>query len=157
MVSAGMRFPLTSRAVVDEQEFLELIDQLRTAVPQEIKQAKRVSQEVDRVLYQAQVEADKLLNEARDRASMLLQDQEIVRSAQIRAEAMGAEAERQAAETRRGADEYALQLLSALDEEMTRSIAGVRKGRAQLARLIEAHDGGSDLAAVGDRADLVVE
>ena len=157
MVSAGMRFPLTSRAVVDEQEFLELIDQLRTAVPQEIKQAKRVSQEVDRVLYQAQVEADKLINEARDRASMLLQDQEIVRNAQLRAEAIDSEAERQAAETRRGADEYALQLLSALDEEMTRSIAGVRKGRAQLARLIEAHDGGPNLTAVGERADLVVE
>lgn len=157
MVSAGMRFPLTSRAVVDEQEFLELIDQLRTTVPQEIKQAKRVSQEVDRVLYQAQVEADKLINEARDRASMLLQDQEIVKNAQIRAAAINAEAEHVAAETRRGADEYALQLLNALDEEMTRSIAGVRKGRAQLTRLIEAHEGGSDLAAVGERADLVVE
>jgi cell division septum initiation protein DivIVA len=157
MVSAGMRFPLTSRAVVDEQEFLELIDQLRTAVPQEIKQAKRVSQEVDRVLYQAQVEADKLINEARDRASMLLQDQEIVRNAQIRAEAINTDAERHAAETRRGADEYALQLLNALDEEMTRSIAGVRKGRAQLARLIEAHEVGSDLAPVGERTDLIVE
>jgi len=153
-----MRFPLTSRAVVDEQDFLELIDQLRTAVPQEIKQAKRVSQEVDRVLYQAQVEADKLINEARDRASMLLQDQELVRNAQNNADAILAESERQAAETRRGADDYALQLLNALDEEMTKSIAGVRKGRAQLARLIQAHDASSsDLAAVGESADSIVE
>ncbi|MER3406140.1 MAG: ATPase, partial [Chloroflexota bacterium] len=52
LISSGARLPLTSRALVDEQEVLDILDQLRMAVPEEIRQAKRLSQERERLLLQ---------------------------------------------------------------------------------------------------------
>ncbi len=156
MVTSGMRFPLTSRAVIDEQQFLELIDQLRVAVPEEIKQAKRVSQEIDRVLFQAQAEADKIIAAAREQAGMLLQEEEIAKMAQARANDIIAEAERQAEEIKQGADEYALEILTNLDQEMTRGIASVRKGKAALARLIESYHDNASASSLSEKADAAV-
>ena len=157
LVTTGMRFPLTSRAVIDEQQFLELIDQLRVAVPEEIKQAKRVSQEIDRVLFQAQAEADKIIATAREQAGMLLQEEEIVKMAQARANDIIAEAERNVEEIRQGADEYALEILTNLDQEMTRGIASVRKGKAALERLIEFYHSNENPSSLSEKADAAVE
>ena len=79
LVSGGTRVPLTSRSLVDEQEFIDILDQIRSSVPEEVRQAKRLSQEKEKVIQQAQAEADKILNAAREQATALLQENELVR------------------------------------------------------------------------------
>lgn len=144
LVSSGTRLPLSSRTLVDEQEFLEIIDQLRVTVPEEIKQARRVSQEKERVILQAEAEADKIINAARERATMMLQENELVRQAQDETRQMVEAARQEAEEIRQGADAYALEVLSALENELTKLLATVRKGRATLDRSAHRHavDGG---------------
>lgn len=142
LVSSGTRLPLSSRTMVDEQEFLDIIDQLRVTVPDEVKQARRVSQEKDRVILQAEEEADKILNTARERATQMLQENELLRQAQEDAQRLLAEAQRDAAEIRRGADLYALEVLGGLENELTKLVATVRKGRASLSHAGHGqHDG----------------
>ena len=126
--------PLSSRTIIDEQEFLDIIDQLRVTVPEEIKQARKVSIEKDRVILQAEAEADKIINTARERATMMLQENEMVRQAQEETRQMIETAQRQAEEIRRGADAYALDVLGGLENELTKLLATVRKGRATLDR-----------------------
>jgi cell division septum initiation protein DivIVA len=134
LVSAGTRLPLSSRIMIDEQEFLDIVDQLRVTVPEEMKQARRFSQERDRVLQQAEEEAEKVINAAQERALLMLQDNEIVRLAQDDARRLLNEGEQYADEIKRGADVYALEVLSGLESELTKLLVTTRKGRATLDR-----------------------
>jgi vacuolar-type H+-ATPase subunit H len=134
LVSSGTRLPLSSRTLVDEQEFLDIIDQLRVTVPEEIKQARRVSQEKDRVILQAEAEADKIINAAREQATAMLQENELVHQAQEETQRLIEAARQEAEEIRRGADVYAMEVLSGLENELTKLLATVRKGRATLDR-----------------------
>ncbi len=134
LVSSGTRLPLSSRTMIDEQEFLEIVDQLRVTVPEEMKQARRFSQERERVLQQAEAEAEKILNAAQERATLMLQENELVRRARDEAESLLAEARQQADEIRRGADQYALEVLTGLENELAKLLATTRRGRATLDR-----------------------
>jgi hypothetical protein len=134
LVSGGTRVPLTSRSLVDEQEFIDLLDQIRGAVPEEVRQAKRMSQEKEKVISQAQSEADKIINAAREQATSLLQENELARQAQEWADQHVQDALYRAEEVRRGADQYALAALDELEQQLTRLLATVRKGKATLER-----------------------
>jgi hypothetical protein len=134
LVSTGTRLPLTSRALVDEQEFVDILDEIRAAVPEEVRQAKRVSQEKEKVILQAQSEADKIINGARDEATRILQEDHLIRAAQEQADAYVQEAIQRAEEVRRGADEYALAALDGLEDQLERLLATVRKGKTTLER-----------------------
>lgn len=147
LVSAGTRLPLSSRTIIDEQEFLDIIDQLRVTVPEEIKQARRVSQERERVMLQAEAEAEKILNAAQEQATRMLQENSLVQRAQDEAERILNDAARTAEEIRQGADEYAAEVLTGLETELSRLLATTRKGRATLDRTLH-H--ATDNARVGD-------
>jgi len=134
LVSGGTRVPLTSRSLVDEQEFIDILDQIRSSVPEEVRQAKRLSQEKEKVIQQAQAEADKILNAARDQATALLQENELVRQAQEQSDVYVRDAVQRAEDVRRGADQYALAALDELEQQLTRLLATVRKGKATLER-----------------------
>lgn len=140
LVSSGTRLPLSSRTLIDEQEFLDIIDQLRVTVPEEIKQARRVSQEREKVMLQAEAEAEKILNAAQERATLMLQDNELIRRAQDEARRILDDADREAEDTRQGADEYAAEVLEGLESELARLLATTRKGRATLDRNLHRGD-----------------
>lgn len=122
--------------MVDEQEFLDIIDQLRVTVPEEFKQARKVSQEKERVILHAEAEADKIINAARERAAMMLQETELIREAEDRARLMLEDAQREAEGIRQGADLYALDVLGNLENELAKLLATTRKGRATLDRSV---------------------
>lgn len=149
LVNAGTRVPLTSKALIDEQEFLELVDQLRVGVPDEFRHAKRVSHDRDRVISQAQLEADKLLSLAREHAEQMVQDSDIVRSAQQRAAELLSEATAEARGMRAEADEYAMEVLEGLEKELNRLLASVRKGKAALENISRDNDPSHDDDLVG--------
>lgn len=137
LVSSGTRLPLTSRALVDEQEFVDILDEIRAAVPEEVRQAKRLSQDKEKVILQAQGEADKIVGAAREEANRILQEDSLIRQAREQAEAYVQEAIQRADEVRNGADEYALAALENLEEQLTRLIATVRKGKTTLERSLQ--------------------
>lgn len=132
LVTSGTRLPIASRTMIDEGAFLDIIDQLRVSVPEEIRQARRFSTERERVMEQAEAEAQKVINTAHERAMLMLQDNDLVRRADEEARRRIEEADHEAEEIRRGADQYALDVLTALDHELTRLLATTRKGRATL-------------------------
>jgi hypothetical protein len=134
LVTSGTRLPIASRTMIDEGAFLDIIDQLRVSVPEEIRQARRFSTERERVMEQAEAEAQKVIATAHERAMLMLQDNDLVRSATEEAQRRLAEAELEAEEIRRGADQYAFEVLSSLDQELTRLLVTTRKGRATLDR-----------------------
>ena len=71
LVSLGKRVPMSRRVMVEEEDFLALVDQLRVALPNEIKQAQRVIKERERVIGEAQDEASRIVQSARERAEKI--------------------------------------------------------------------------------------
>ena len=126
VVNGGWRVPLTTRVQIDEREALDVLDLMRTTVPEEIKQARRISQEREKILAQAQTEANRLVSQAQERAQRLVADDNISVAAEDRARDILDHARREAEEIRREADQYALDLLDRLDAEVRRISGSVR-------------------------------
>jgi hypothetical protein len=132
LVSQGWRLPFTSNVVIQEDAFLDIIDQMRVSIPEEVKQAKRISAERERLLVQAQEEADRLMSLAQDQAVTLADDHEIVKAAYLRAEEIVAQAHTSAEGVRNEADVYVMEALSNLEEQLMRLLTTVRNGIRQV-------------------------
>lgn len=118
LITGSQRIPMTNRVLVSEQDVLELVDQIRAAVPEEIKQAHRLRQERERLLAQAQAEGDRIILAAREEAERLTNDEEVLRLATERAFEIKNEAEEDASQLRDGADAYAVETLRGLEERL---------------------------------------
>lgn len=124
-INKGTAVPFSNKRMIDEDECLDIIDQLRIAVPEEIKQSRRVTQEKDRILAQAKEEAERIVQMAKDEAVREADMTEVVKTAQTRAIAMMNQAEADAKVTRSGADEYAQQVLTDLQQRLDELTARV--------------------------------
>ncbi|MGQ9902854.1 MAG: hypothetical protein ACUVRU_00675 [Anaerolineae bacterium] len=128
------RVPGTKMRLVDADRCFQLIDQMVLAIPEEIRKAQKVEQEHDRIVAQAHEEAERIREMAREEAAQLADDTTIVTIAQNRAEAIEERARREADRLRAEADNYALDTLLRLREEMEHITAVVNNGIAKLER-----------------------
>lgn len=120
--------PFTHNVVVDEDRMLELIDQMRIAVPEEVKKAQQVMAQRDRVMAQAQEEANRTLQLARDKADQMIQKDMIVGEAQRRADQIVSQARAEAESTRADADNYVIDTLMQLQEQISKLNGQVANG-----------------------------
>ena len=120
--------PFTHNVVVDEDRMLELIDQMRIAIPEEVKKAQQVVAQRDRVMAQAQEEANRTLTIARDKADQMAQKDMIVQEAQRRADQIIAQARAEAEATRADADNYVVDTLMQLQEQIAKLSNQVSNG-----------------------------
>ena len=120
--------PFTHSVVVDEDRMLDIIDQMRVSIPEEIKKAQQLLAQRDRLLAQAQEEANRTISLAREKSEQIVERDSIVQSAQTRAEQIVAQARTEADATRREADNYVLDSLSRIEMELDRSLTQVRNG-----------------------------
>ena len=120
--------PFTHNVVVDEDRMLEIIDQMRIVIPDEVKKAQQVLAQRDRFLAQAQEEADRTIVLARDKAEQIAAKDNIVVEAQRRAEQILAQARADAEATRRDADDYVVDTLVQLQDSLEKVLNQVRNG-----------------------------
>ncbi|MBE9473826.1 MAG: hypothetical protein IMY85_02980 [Chloroflexi bacterium] len=120
--------PFTHNVVVDEEKMLDLIDQMRVAIPEEMKKAQQVMTQRDRILAQAQEEANRTLVLAREKGEQLLERDSIVQSAQSFAEQRATDIIAEADQTRVEADQYVIETLTRLELELERYLNQVRNG-----------------------------
>ncbi len=124
--------PLTHNVIVDEDRFLEIIDQMRISIPEEVKKAQQVAAQRDRILAQAQEEAARTIALAKQKGEEIVARDAIVQAAQARSEQILAQARSEAEITRRDGDEYVIETLRALEAEITRLQSQARNGIAKL-------------------------
>jgi vacuolar-type H+-ATPase subunit H len=128
----GSRVPLMARTLVDEQECLDILDQMRVAMPTEIKEARRVIAERDHILAQAREETERIVRGAEHRASRLVEEHTVVRTAQVRAHQIEEQAEHEALNVRDEADKYAETVLTRVQERLEQALSNVRAGLREL-------------------------
>jgi cell division septum initiation protein DivIVA len=118
----------THNVVVDEDRMLDIIDQMRVAIPDEVKKAQQLLAQRDRLLAQAQEEANRTLVIAREKSDQLVERDAIVQAAQARADQVLAQARLEAEKTRQDADTYVVETLTRLEIEMDRILTQIRNG-----------------------------
>lgn len=128
LLNESRPLPFTHNVIVDEDRMLDLIDQMRVSIPEEVKKAQQLLAQRDRLIAQAQEEANRTVNLARDRSSELVERDQVVQAAYTQAEQIKAQAYTDSEAIRREADEYVLETLRNLEMEMERSINQVRNG-----------------------------
>ncbi|GAB4451952.1 MAG: hypothetical protein OHK0041_14990 [Anaerolineales bacterium] len=130
--------PLTRNVMVDEDRMLDIIDQMRIAIPEEVKKAQQLLGQRDRLLAQAQEEANRTLELARQKADQMISREVVAQEAARRAEQIVAQARVEAENIRADADAYAMNSLTQLQEEIERlsnQVAnGIRLLREELAK-----------------------
>jgi cell division septum initiation protein DivIVA len=112
--------PLTHNVIVDENKFLDIIDQMRISVPEEVKKAQQVFSQKDRMMAQAQEEANRTLQLAREKADELVEKEGLVQDAQRRASQIIDQSRVEAENIKTDADEYTLDALMGLQTELER-------------------------------------
>ena len=128
LIANGEPLPLTKNAIVDREQALNLIDELRVAVPEEVRAAKRINTEGERIIEKAQEEAERIVARAQEQAAFLIGERGLTEAADAESRRIVMDAEDDADNIRRGADEYAAGVLAALEAEVARTLHGIERG-----------------------------
>jgi bifunctional DNA-binding transcriptional regulator/antitoxin component of YhaV-PrlF toxin-antitoxin module len=145
-----MKLPIGGRVAIDRRRLLELVDQMRVAMPAELREAQEIVSQRDEVLAKAREESQLLLARAQQEVEERLSENELVKAAQSRgddllqraeeeAEALLKEAEERvrtrlgqaetvAAQQMDEADRYALEMLKKLESQLSAFLGSVRAG-----------------------------
>ena len=128
----GSSLPFSSKVMVDVDELYEIIREIRIKLPDEIKQATWIKEERQRILAEAQKDADTLINEAELRLEELIEEDEITKKAKEMAEEIITKAQNNAKDIRLGALEYADNLLLETQENLKGLIDILNENRQEL-------------------------
>ena len=128
LAASAKKLPLTNNVVLDQAAVLELIDQLRVAVPPEVAQARRITEEAGRIGERAREEGEAVIARAQEQAARMLEERELVQMAKHRAEEIIDAATREAVDIRRGGDEYAAGVLIRLEGECIKALTSIKRG-----------------------------
>ena len=132
LVEEAKAVPLSSSAVINRDEFLELLAQLKETVPEEVRQARWMSRDRDELLERARKEAERIVTEAQEQRDRLLSRTEIVSAAQREGERIIDEGKERAAKLRVEAEDYIDQKLAAFEILLHKTLGTVSRGREQL-------------------------
>jgi len=128
LIANGKKLPLTNNVVLDQNAALGLIDELRVAVPEEVRAAKRINSEGERIIDKAQEEAERIIARAQEQAAFLIDERGLTQAAEEESRRILDQAEVDADEIRRGADEYAVSVLVGLEGDVVRTLQSIKKG-----------------------------
>ena len=140
LINSSKVMPITGSLIMDKDKLIELVDQLRLGVPQEVKAAEEVLQQKEQIMNLAMADARRAKAKAEDEFSRQLTEseqqrraQEILEDAEERASRILQLAEAEAQSRRTEADAYALRTLRSLEREVNGISGSVRKGIDMLA------------------------
>ena len=130
--NSGTAIPLSHKLMVDEDRVLEIIDQMRVSIPEEVKKAQQVLAQRDRIMAQAQEEAARTVQLAKEKGEQLVSRENLVASAQSKADQLMDAARADAEQVRAEADDYTLEVLTKLEAELVKSLNQARNGIARI-------------------------
>ena len=123
-------FPMSrGRVLVDQDQFLEMLADLRTQLPRELEDARRIVADRNNILETAKKEAEMTTRAAEERARRLVDHDAIVKQAQMQANEIMSTAQLQSRELKKAAIEYADSVLAQVDEQLNKSVIEVRQRR----------------------------
>ncbi|HEY3373999.1 MAG TPA: hypothetical protein VGK02_02930 [Candidatus Aquicultor sp.] len=137
LIATSRKVPLTGSVMLPEQKLYDIIDELRAAFPDELKQARWIVKERQEMIDEADKEANRIIEDARARAEGMLTEKEIVKLAEKRAQEVIEMAQAREREIRLGAEDYADEMLANLEVNLGKLLTAVQRGRDRLQGRLE--------------------
>lgn len=126
------RVPFTNKRVLEEDDIAQLLDHLRESLPSEIVEAKRIMSERQRILDEAQREAQHIVDQAKNYISKLTDENVITKQAQEYAGEIMNQAKQDAQHLQQDAVHYADEVFNHLEAHLERALDVVRQGHVDL-------------------------
>ncbi|MBK5211720.1 MAG: ATPase [Coriobacteriia bacterium] len=132
LVEGSKNMPLSSNKIVNPEAIYGIVDEIRDRYPEELKQARWILKQRQEMVEEAEREANRVLEEAQERARMLVGDTEIVRQAEGKAAEILEDARANEREVRLGAEDYADEMMANLEVNLGKLLTAVQRGRDRL-------------------------
>ena len=132
MLENSRAIPFSNKGVIDKEEMLEIIKEIRLKLPDELKQAKWVKEERQRILVEAQKEADDIVKEAENRIISMIDEHEITRKAYEQKAEIIETANEMSREISKGTKDYADTVLSNIEKALQDALETIQNNRKEL-------------------------
>lgn len=132
IIDSARNVPLSNNKVVDADSIFDAIDEIRDRYPEELKQARWIIKQRQEMIEEAEREANRVLEDATERARMLVAETEVVRQAESRAAEILELAHANEREIRMGAEDYADEMMANLEVNLGKLLTAVQRGRDRL-------------------------
>ncbi len=132
LVERSPNVPLLGKCLIDKEEILEIVKEVRLKLPDDIKQAKWVKEERQRILMEAQKEAEVMLKDSESKIASLVDEHEITKKAYEQANEIIAAAQKNAKEIRLGTREYADSVLNKVEEILGDTLEVIKMNRDEI-------------------------
>lgn len=132
VIEKSISLPFMGRSLLDKEEILEIIKEIRLKLPDDIKQAKWIKEERQRILLDAQKESSNIVKEAENKIASLVDEHEITQKAYEQAEEIISNAQKGAREIRLGTREYADGILNKVEEILSDALDVIKVNRQEL-------------------------
>ena len=141
IVDKGVSVPLSGRCLLDKDELTEIIEDIKLKLPDDLKQAKWIKSERDRILAEAKAEADKIIKTANEQIIEMVDENEITKKAMNRANDIMVKAQSESKATKDASIEYTDYLLENVERvvtnvlrELEQCVVTVKSNRDELKR-----------------------
>jgi vacuolar-type H+-ATPase subunit H len=131
-IEQSTRIPMTGKLLVDEEMILDFLDKLRAQIPEDIRQAQWVTRERERLLSDAQAEAERIIMKAKAYINQQASENEIVKIAEEHAEKIVNQARREAEEMSAHARTYTVEVLQRLETALNKAMTAVQEGKNKM-------------------------
>lgn len=132
ILDKSKHLPFTEKGIVDKEEILEIIQEIRLKLPDELKQAKWIKEERARILQEAEKEADDIVREAENRIISMIDEHEITRKAYDQKAEIIETANEMSREISKGTKDYADNILAGLEVALEDALKIVQNNRKEL-------------------------
>ena len=132
MLEGSKSIPFSNKGIIDKEEMLEIIKEIRLKLPDELKQAKWVKEERQRILVEAQKEADDIVKEAENRIISMIDEHEITRKAYEQKAEIIETANEMSREISKGTKDYADNVLEKVEATLEEALKTVQNNRKEL-------------------------
>jgi cell division septum initiation protein DivIVA len=132
LIVSSKHVPFSSSVMVNETEIFELLDEFRSSLPEELKQARWMVKEKTELMDEARKEAERIHEEAMEERARLIEETEIIKTARAEAERIIEEAQAQSREIRLEAEDYADERLANLEVTCYKLLEVIKRARERL-------------------------
>jgi len=131
-IDRGVGIPFAGKCLLDKDELLDIIQEIRLKMPDDLKQAKWIKEERQRILLDAQKEANNIIKTAEDKIISMINENEITKKANEQATEIITNANKRAKEIKGGTRQYADDVLADIEKIMEKTIATLRDNRVAM-------------------------
>ncbi len=132
IVESARAMPMSASCVINRAQVLDLLDDLKRGLPEEMDKARRVLADRDSVLEDGRREAERLLERTRSERESIIGNTDVSREARNTAERIIAQARAEAEQTRQEAEDWVDQKLANFEVVLTKTIQAVGRGREKM-------------------------